>query len=211
MKAGNFNLVEYLSNNILLENKLTPEEQEIVDDILSVSEGLKDIMDKIKSYSKKGLLTATVLFAIISQLNVQGQTQLANQVQDTIGWRKSVNVLDRTNTATAGVVYSNSDSASLPLSAGTGATRIIMYTDKPTAMAFGGKLKFIEPGFTVFSKDGSQLWYSDKNQLLKAFQNSYNGKGIQGKESQGGKYSVIDFTSSQELQDAYKAIQNFNL
>jgi hypothetical protein len=79
--ADNFDLKKYLANNPLLENKLSSQEQDIVDDILSVSEGIKDIMDKIKSYAKKGLLTAVILTAIVSQLKAQGDIDTANQVQ----------------------------------------------------------------------------------------------------------------------------------
>ena len=81
MKADNFNLVEYLSKNILLENELSPKELDIVDDILSVNEGFEDIMNKIKSYAKKGLLTITILITVINQLNASGQTDIANQVK----------------------------------------------------------------------------------------------------------------------------------
>lgn len=78
----NFDLKKYLSNNLLLmEEKLSPQEQEIANDILSVTEGFNDIMDKIKSYVKKGVLTLAIISTVVSSLQAQGQTQMANQVE----------------------------------------------------------------------------------------------------------------------------------
>jgi len=105
MKADTFNLVEYLSKNILLENKLSPEEQDIVDDILSVNEGFEDIMNKIKSYAKKGLLTTAILFAVINQLKAQGQTDTANQVQKA-AQEITINISKSTSPKKENFVYS---------------------------------------------------------------------------------------------------------
>ncbi len=77
-----FDLRTYLNNNPLLtEEKLSSDEQNIVDDILSVNEGFNDIMDKIKSYAKKGLLTTAILMSVVGSLKAQNQPELANQVE----------------------------------------------------------------------------------------------------------------------------------
>jgi hypothetical protein len=52
---------------ILNENKLTPEEQTVVDDLLSnLNEGtFDDLLSKAKDYATKGLLTASVCYSFI--------------------------------------------------------------------------------------------------------------------------------------------------
>lgn len=44
----------------------TPTEKEIIDDILSLDEGVGDILSKMKEYARKGLLTATVILSVAS-------------------------------------------------------------------------------------------------------------------------------------------------
>jgi hypothetical protein len=44
----------------------TPNEKEIIDDILSLDEGVSDILSKMKEYARKGLLTATVILSVAS-------------------------------------------------------------------------------------------------------------------------------------------------
>jgi len=43
-----------------------PTEKEIIDDILSLDEGVSDIISKMKNYARKGLLTATVIISVAS-------------------------------------------------------------------------------------------------------------------------------------------------
>lgn len=81
-----FDLRQFLSENRLLsdskqlnENKeLTPGEQEIVDDILnSVNEGMfDDVLEKVKKYARRGVLTATMIATILGSPNfTQAQKQ----------------------------------------------------------------------------------------------------------------------------------------
>ena len=81
-----FDLKKFLVENkltknskILNENKeLTPEEQEVVDDILnSVNEGMfDDMLEKVKKYARRGLITATVLTTLLGTPNLtQAQRQ----------------------------------------------------------------------------------------------------------------------------------------
>jgi hypothetical protein len=62
--------------NIILEeyNKsiLTNEEQKIVDDILSINENYGSIIDKIKKYGKKGLLTLGILLTVAGSVEAKG-------------------------------------------------------------------------------------------------------------------------------------------
>ena len=48
-------------------------EQYIIDDILSVNEGVSSIIDKVKNYARKGLLTATVITALLASPKVSAQ------------------------------------------------------------------------------------------------------------------------------------------
>jgi hypothetical protein len=48
-------------------------EQYILDDILSVNEGVSSIIDKVKSYARKGLLTATVITALLASPKISAQ------------------------------------------------------------------------------------------------------------------------------------------
>ena len=87
-----FNLTKYLAEGKLYENA-SSEEQDIVDDILSVTEGLNDIINKMKNYAKKGLLTAAIIASVVGQLKAQGQTDLANQVE-----KQSTELVDQDKT-----------------------------------------------------------------------------------------------------------------
>ena len=44
----------------------TPTEKEIINDILSLDEGVSDIISKMKEYARKGLLTATIILTVAS-------------------------------------------------------------------------------------------------------------------------------------------------
>jgi len=68
------------------ENELSSDEQEIVDDILNtLNEGMfGDVLDKIKLYAKKGLMTAGIIGALLSAPNFsQAQQQQIKQVAGT--------------------------------------------------------------------------------------------------------------------------------
>jgi len=68
------------------ENELSSQEQTVVDDILnSLDEGIfGDVLDKVKSYAKKGLMTAAILGALLSAPNfTQAQQQQIKQVAQT--------------------------------------------------------------------------------------------------------------------------------
>lgn len=77
----------------LFENQLSPEEKSIVDDILGggVNENVNSIMDKVKQYAAKGMLTASIIAALmaspsigaaqkaqIKQMGGQAQTSQSN-------------------------------------------------------------------------------------------------------------------------------------
>lgn len=70
---------------ILKEIKAESQEQEIIDDILgTLNEGaFDDLLDKVKEYAKKGLLTASILTALISspQLSSAQKSQLKDIVK----------------------------------------------------------------------------------------------------------------------------------
>lgn len=51
----------------------TFEEKYILDDILSVNEGVSSIIDKVKGYARKGLLTATVITALLASPKISAQ------------------------------------------------------------------------------------------------------------------------------------------
>lgn len=81
-----FDLKKFLVENELTRNsrslkeeqELSPEEQKIVDDILSgLNEGtFDDVLQKVKSYAKKGVLTATMITALLASPNLtQAQKQ----------------------------------------------------------------------------------------------------------------------------------------
>ena len=74
-----FDLRKYLANNPLLKEGLTSKEQMIVDDILSVVEGPKDVYNKLTSYGKKGMLSLAVLASVIVGCAEQGDIDSANK------------------------------------------------------------------------------------------------------------------------------------
>jgi len=64
------------------KESLSPEEKEIADDILnSLNEGFGDVLDKIKKYTKKGLLSATILLTLLSSPNFSQAEKI--QIQQT--------------------------------------------------------------------------------------------------------------------------------
>jgi hypothetical protein len=85
--AGLITESEFKQKSFLLleEEKLSPKEKEIIDDILnSLNEGAFDNMiEKIKSYAKKGLMTTAVLASLLSAPNLSAaqQTQIKQAAQ----------------------------------------------------------------------------------------------------------------------------------
>tara|TARA_R110000868_G_scaffold91897_1_gene254731 strand:+ start:1892 stop:2563 length:672 start_codon:yes stop_codon:yes gene_type:complete len=89
----NFNLKKFLVENKLTHNSrlqegttLKPEEQKVVDDILgSLDEGMFDnVLDKVKAYGRKGMLTAAIVTALLATPNLtQAQKQDVKNVAAT--------------------------------------------------------------------------------------------------------------------------------
>ena len=74
---NNFDLTKYLANNPLLKEGLSSKEQMVVDDILSVTEGPKDVYNKLVSYGKKGLISLAVLSSVLVGCAEQGDMESA--------------------------------------------------------------------------------------------------------------------------------------
>ena len=90
----NFNLKKFLVENRLTYNSklineeqaLSPDDQKIVNDILgSLEEGVfSGVLNKVKSYARKGLITAAVLTALLGAPNLtQAQKQDIRNVAQT--------------------------------------------------------------------------------------------------------------------------------
>jgi len=88
-KVKNFGLlINEQKNNNLLSTK----EQEIIDDILSLNENInfKDIINKIKDYSKKGLITTAILTSLLSnnafsqeqKKEIENSVKIENQIDN---------------------------------------------------------------------------------------------------------------------------------
>lgn len=80
-EAKRFQKLANIKENI--QQELSPEEQEIADDILNtLDEGMfDDVLNKIKSYVKKGLMTAAIVGTLLSAPNFsQAQQQQIKQV-----------------------------------------------------------------------------------------------------------------------------------
>jgi DNA replication initiation complex subunit (GINS family) len=64
--------------------ELTPQEKKIADDILNnLNEGFDSFLDKIKSYAKKGLMTAAILGSLLASSQFTQAQQ--NQIKQTAG------------------------------------------------------------------------------------------------------------------------------
>lgn len=91
-------LLNLLNESPEINKKLSSQEQKIVDDILnSLNEGFEDVLNKVKDYTKKNLLTTGVLTALMfsPQLSPAQKAQIKqtanievsqDQVNDTV-WR----------------------------------------------------------------------------------------------------------------------------
>ena len=70
----------------LKETSLSPEEEEVFDDIVNtLNEGMfDDVIEKIKSYAKKGLMTAAIITSLLASPNFsEAQKQNIKQVAKT--------------------------------------------------------------------------------------------------------------------------------
>jgi hypothetical protein len=76
--------------DLLKEVQLSSNEQDILDDILSLDEAIdfSNVMDKIKSYVKKGLITATILASLLN--NSAFSQEQKDQIKDAVKTEKQV-------------------------------------------------------------------------------------------------------------------------
>jgi hypothetical protein len=76
--------------DLLKEVQLSSKEQEILDDILSLDEAIDflNVMDKIKSYVKKGLITATILASLLN--NSAFSQEQKDQIKDIVKTEKQI-------------------------------------------------------------------------------------------------------------------------
>ena len=65
-----------------VQNQPSPEEQDILNDILSLDEAIdfSNVMNKVKSYVKKGLITATILASLLN--NSAFSQEQKDQIKD---------------------------------------------------------------------------------------------------------------------------------
>jgi hypothetical protein len=73
-----------------VQNPISPKEQAIIDDILSLDEAIdfSNVMDKVKSYVKKGLITATILASLLN--NSAFSQEQKDQIKDAVKTEKQV-------------------------------------------------------------------------------------------------------------------------
>lgn len=76
--------------DLLKEVQLSSQEQDVLDDILSLDEAIdfSSVMDKVKNYVKKGLITSTILASLLSN-NAFSQEQ-KDQIKDLVKTEKQV-------------------------------------------------------------------------------------------------------------------------
>ena len=75
---------QYAQDEISENKELTPQEKKISDDILgSLNEGFDSLLDKVKSYAKKGLMTAAILGSLLSSSQFTQAQQ--NQIKQISG------------------------------------------------------------------------------------------------------------------------------
>ncbi len=82
----------------LKENTLNPEEQKILDDITStLNEGIfDDVIEKVKSYAKKGLLTTAILTSLMALPNFSNaqQQQIKQAAQTEMSSQQDISGMD---------------------------------------------------------------------------------------------------------------------
>ena len=76
--------------DLLKEVQLSSKEQAIIDDILSLDEAIdfSNVMDKVKSYVKKGLITATIIASLLN--NSAFSQEQKDQIKDIAKTEKQV-------------------------------------------------------------------------------------------------------------------------
>jgi len=76
--------------DLLKEVQLSSNEQAVIDDILSLDEAIdfSSVMDKVKSYVKKGLITATILASLLN--NSAFSQEQKDQIKDAVKTEKQV-------------------------------------------------------------------------------------------------------------------------
>jgi hypothetical protein len=76
--------------DLLKEVQLSSNEQAVIDDILSLDEAIDflNVMDKVKSYVKKGLITATILASLLN--NSAFSQEQKDQIKDAVKTEKQV-------------------------------------------------------------------------------------------------------------------------
>jgi len=76
--------------DLLKEVQLSSKEQDILDDILSLDEAIdfSSVVDKVKSYIKKGLITATILTSLLN--NSAFSQEQKDQIKDVVKTEKQV-------------------------------------------------------------------------------------------------------------------------
>jgi hypothetical protein len=76
--------------NLLKEVQLSSNEQAVIDDILSLDEAIdfSSVMDKVKNYVKKGLITATILASLLN--NSAFSQEQKDQIKDVVKTEKQV-------------------------------------------------------------------------------------------------------------------------
>ena len=76
--------------DLLKEVQLSSNEQAVIDDILSLDEAIdfSNVMDKVKSYVKKGLITATILASLLN--NSAFSQEQKDQIKDAVKTEKQV-------------------------------------------------------------------------------------------------------------------------
>jgi hypothetical protein len=76
--------------DLLKEVQLSSQEQDVLDDILSLDEAIdfSNVMDKIKNYTRKGLITATILASLLN--NSAFSQEQKDQIKDIVKTEKQI-------------------------------------------------------------------------------------------------------------------------
>ena len=82
---GNFDLKKYLANNPLLNEGLSSQEQDIVNDILkgmdlNIEESMLDVGKKMKQYAKKGLLSAAIVASVCGMVSCENNDEAISAI-----------------------------------------------------------------------------------------------------------------------------------
>ena len=80
--------------------ELSPEEQKVLDDILNgtINEGLDSVLQKVKQYASKGMLTAGIIAALLATPKItsaqQSQIKQAANIENTQGMNTGISKMD---------------------------------------------------------------------------------------------------------------------